>query len=207
MVEKPFMCKIYLTWVKIYLNLCVYSFRINFYLILTGGLMLNKKSTLLRSVIFLVIFIGIILCAEADMSLMFEELQRPVYDLEFSDLNGILMDGLIFALPGMEAGIAYYTLPHAPEIYSIATNLGAVSVTANDADQKILAAMGCGSNSDGLWEFDLDTHEFELIGYYFNPRFIKHLDSGYYMGYGLNELESGMIYSADGEEWGGSIRI
>ena len=163
--------------------------------------MLNKKSTLLRSVIFLVIFIGIILCAEADMSLMFEELQRPVYDLEFSDLNGIVMDGLIFALPGMEAGIAYYTLPHAPEIYSIATNLGAVSVTANDADQKILAAMGCGSNSDGLWEFDLDTHEFELIGYYFNPRFIKHLDSGYYMGYGLNELESGMIYSADGEEW------
>ena len=160
-----------------------------------------KKLFVIKIVLMVLLVSTIILPMKAEITLMYEDLQRPVYDMVFSDIAGISEYGLIFALPGMEAGIAYFSPTSTLEIHSIATNLGAVAVAGGSSDQKILTAFGCGSNSDGLWEFDISTQEFELIGWYFWPRFLKQLDAGYYFGYGLSGPESGLLHSSDGEEW------
>jgi Secretion system C-terminal sorting domain len=151
--------------------------------------------------IILLLFVIMILPMVADITLMYEDLQRPVYDMVYSDFTGLGEYGLTFALPGMEGGIAYFSPTANLEIYSIATNLGALSVAQPDDAEKLLVAFGWGSNSDGLWEYDFTTQSFEIIGWYYNPRFVKQLDTGYYMGYGLIPPECGMLYSADGEEW------
>ncbi len=134
-----------------------------------------------------------------NIELLYTDIQRPVFDIEQSNLAGISEFGYIFALPGMEAGVAYFT--DSLEVYSVAINLGAVSIASDSQNLRIFAAFGCGSNGDGLYEFDVATHEFELIDWYFWPNFVKKLDDGYYFGYGLSTQESGLLYSADGDEW------
>ncbi|MCF7918934.1 MAG: T9SS type A sorting domain-containing protein [Candidatus Cloacimonetes bacterium] len=157
-----------------------------------------------KCVIFLFfVFAAVALWAQEDrdFDLLYPELQRPVYDMIYSDAAGISEYGLVFAIPGMNAGIAYYTYINTLEMYSIATNLGAVSVASDGINPRIFAAFGCGSNSDGLYEFDLSSHEFDLIGWYMNPKFVKKLDSGFYFGYGYATGYGGLLFSEDGDIW------
>ncbi|MCF7913289.1 MAG: T9SS type A sorting domain-containing protein [Candidatus Cloacimonetes bacterium] len=159
-----------------------------------------ERSFLIKLVLLLLLYI-MNLPVVADITLMYEDLQRPVYDMVYSDFAGVSEYGLVFALPGNGGGIAYFSPTASLEIHSIATNLGALSVATTDDAEKLLVAFGWGSNSDGLWEYNFTTQSFDIIGWYFNPRFVKRLGAGYYMGYGLSGPECGMLYSADGEEW------
>lgn len=125
---------------------------------------------------------------------------RPVVDMKFSSIPGISQDGLLFALPGNDGGLAYFTNQDSLNIFSIASNLGAVSIAPAEDNNRIFCAFGCGSNSDGLYEFDVTLQEFELIDGYFFPHFIKKLSSGFYFGYGDN-IEGGLVHSTNGDEW------
>ncbi len=161
---------------------------------------ISNKSSMIKFVL-LVLFLSLVSVQAEALDILYEDLQMPVHDMVFSDINCITQEGLVFALPGMDGGIAYFTPLLNLEIYSAVPNLGAVSVAADESGQRIFAAIGCGSNSDGLYEFDVTTHEFELIGWYFFPRFVKQLDDGYYFGYGMVAPECGLLYSEDGDEW------
>ena len=129
-----------------------------------------------------------------DWEQLFQAIDRPVVDMKFSSI------GLLFALPGNGGGLAYFTEQDSLNIYSIATNLGAVSIVPDDENNRIFCAFGCGSYSDGLYEFDVATQEFELIDWYFFPHFVKKLSSGFYYGYGYN-MDGGLLHSANGDEW------
>jgi hypothetical protein len=127
-------------------------------------------------------------------------IDRPVADMKFSTISGISEYGLLFALPGNGGGLAYFTNQDSLNIFSIATNIGPVSIVPDNPNNRIFCAFGCGSNSDGLYEFDIATQEFELIGWYFYPHFVKKLSSGFYYGYGY-AIEGGLLYSSNGDEW------
>ncbi len=98
---------------------------------------------------------------------MFQEIDRPIVDMKNSSI------GLLFALPGTGGGLAYFTEQDSLNIYSTASNIGAVSIVPDNQNNRIFCAFGCGSNGDGLYEFDVTTQEFELIGWYFFSSFCK----------------------------------
>ncbi len=131
----------------------------------------------------------------------YPSIERPVMDMEFSDITGIYDNGLIFALPGNNGGLCYYTSHDTLNIYSIATNLGVMSVKSDRPNNRIFCAFGCGSYSDGLYKFDVLSHEFTLIAYTMYPNFVKKLSSGFYFGYGSETTSGGLLYSTDGDEW------
>ncbi|MCK4357667.1 MAG: T9SS type A sorting domain-containing protein [Candidatus Cloacimonetes bacterium] len=131
-----------------------------------------------------------------DWMQLYPEIDGPVADMEFSEIPGISEYGLIFAIADSGGGLGYFDSPGNFSIFSIATNLGAVSVSADNANNRIFCAFGCGSYSDGLYEFDVNSHEFELIEWIYNPNFIKKLSSGFYFGWG-----NGLLYSTDGDIW------
>ncbi|MCF7918936.1 MAG: T9SS type A sorting domain-containing protein [Candidatus Cloacimonetes bacterium] len=135
---------------------------------------------------------------ELENERLFRDLDRPVYDMFYSELPGI--DTFVFALPGLDGGIAYYNSEYELEIYSLVVNLGAVSIAADEANQRILGAFGRNTYSDGLYEFDVSSHEFSLIYWYMNPQFIKKLDAGFYFSYGYGENGS-LRFSEDGDNW------
>ena len=122
-----------------------------------------------KSVIILLFLVtAVVLSAqeEQDFEMLYPELQRPVYDMIYSSITGIGEFGLVFAIPGMNGGVAYYSSSGSLEMYSVATNLGAVSVAPDDGNQRIFAAFGCGSNGDGLYSFNAYSHEFTIINWY-----------------------------------------
>jgi hypothetical protein len=147
-----------------------------------------------------VILLSTQLSAEDWMQLYPEEIDRPVYDMEFSELPGISEYGLIFAFPGNGGGLGYFDDNGQFNIYSVATNLGAVSVTPDNTNNRIFCAFGCGTYSDGLYEFDVPTHQFELIEWAFNPNFVEKLPSGYYFGFGWDWF-GGLFHSVNGDNW------
>jgi hypothetical protein len=65
-------------------------------------------------------------------------------------------------------------------------------------EDNILVIAGNGSYSDGIYNFNLLTHEFEVIDYCMNPKFIIKggSDSRYFVGH-----ESGLLESVDGITW------
>jgi len=65
-------------------------------------------------------------------------------------------------------------------------------------EDNILVIMGNGSYSDGIYTFNLDTHEFEILEYIFNPNFLIYNQSTdtYYAGH-----EYGLMKSQDGANW------
>jgi len=135
-----------------------------------------------------------------DWDQLYPSIDGPVADMKFSSIPGISEYGLLFALPGNNGGLAYFTNQDSLNVFSVASNLGAVSIVPDENNNRIFCAFGCGSNSDGLYEFNVASQEFELVGWYFFPRFVKKLSSGFYCGYGYNS-EGGLLYSADGDEW------
>jgi hypothetical protein len=168
---------------------------------------LSKKGWIsLRGKIILLLIGAILLStqlsAEDWMQLYPEEIDRPVYDMEFSGIPGISEYGLILAFPGVGGGLGYFDNNGNFNIYSVATNLGAVSVSADNANNRIFCAFGSGSNSDGLYEFDVDSLQFELITWTeYPPHFVKKLSSGFYFGYGFWYMYGGLLYSPDGNDW------
>jgi len=154
--------------------------------------LLSKKRVVL--IVILCLFVSILFSQIRDWEQLFQAIDRPVVDMKDSSI------GLLFALPGNGGGLAYFTEQDSLNIYSIATNLGAVSIVPDDVNNRIFCAFGCGSYSDGLYEFDVTTQEFELIDWYFYPHFLKKLSSGFYYGYGYN-MDGGLLHSANGEEW------
>ncbi|MDP8201454.1 MAG: T9SS type A sorting domain-containing protein [Candidatus Tenebribacter burtonii] len=154
--------------------------------------LLSKKRIVL--IVILCLFVSILFSQIRDWEQLFQAIDRPVVDMKDSSI------GLLFALPGNGGGLAYFTEQDSLNIYSIATNIGTVSIVPDDVNNRIFCAFGCGSNSDGLYEFDVTTQEFELIDWYFYPHFVKKLSSGFYYGYGYN-MDGGLLHTANGEEW------
>ncbi len=152
--------------------------------------------TILLIILILCLFSSTLFSQIRDWDQLYLMIDRPVADMKFSSIPGISEYGLLFALPGMEGGLAYFTNQDSLNIFSIASNLGAVSIVPDNINNRIFCAFGCGSNSDGLYEFDVATQEFELIGWYFFPHFVKKLSSGYYFG----DID-GLLHSSIGDEW------
>ncbi|RKX68010.1 hypothetical protein DRP43_06145, partial [candidate division TA06 bacterium] len=159
----------------------------------------NKLNGVFVKVILLSIGTTLLLLTQLsaeDWMQLYPEIDGPVADMEFSEIPGISEYGLIFAIQGNGGGLGYFDSPGNFSIFSIATNLGAVSVAPDNANNRIFCAFGCGSYSDGLYEFDVSTHQFELIEWAFNPNFVEKLPSGFYFGW-----DNGLLYSTDGDIW------
>ena len=160
--------------------------------------LLSQKRIVL--IVILCLFVSILFSQTRYWSQLYPVIDRPVADMKFSAIPGISEWGLLFALPGNNGGLAYFTNQDSLNIFNVASNLGAVSIVPDKQNNRIFCAFGCGSNSDGLYEFDVATQEFELIGWYFYPHFVKKLSSGFYYGYG-HTIEGGLLYSSNGDEW------
>ncbi|MDD4667063.1 MAG: T9SS type A sorting domain-containing protein [Candidatus Cloacimonetes bacterium] len=65
-------------------------------------------------------------------------------------------------------------------------------------ESTLLVAMGCGSYSDGVYNFDLNTHQWELNEWFIWPNFVKHCPENgkYYVG-----ERDGLFESTDGTTW------
>jgi hypothetical protein len=65
--------------------------------------------------------------------------------------------------------------------------------------ERILITMGDGSYSDGIWTFDLQTHQFEVVEWVVNPNFLYHddLTGTYWVGSDWG----GLYKSQDGLNW------
>ncbi len=65
--------------------------------------------------------------------------------------------------------------------------------------ERILITMGDGSYSDGIWTFDLQTHQFEVVEWVVNPNFLYHddLTGAYWVGSDWG----GLYKSQDGLNW------
>ena len=165
-------------------------------------MLLNKLLSQKRIVLIVILclFVSMLFSQTRYWSQLYPVIDRPVADMTFSFIPGISEWGLLFALPGNNGGLAYFTNQDSLNIFNVASNLGAVSIVPDKQNNRIFCAFGCGSNSDGLYEFDVATQEFELIGWYFYPHFVKKLSSGFYYGYG-DTIEGGLLYSSNGDEW------
>jgi hypothetical protein len=65
--------------------------------------------------------------------------------------------------------------------------------------EKFIVAMGDGSWSDGIWTFDLNTHQFEVIEWKPDPAFLFYCEQNatYYAGFHFG----GLLSSTDGLTW------
>ncbi len=126
---------------------------------------------------------------------LYPEINGSVTDMEFSEISGISEYGLIFAIQGNGGGLGYFDNSGNFNIYNIATNLGVVSIAPDNANNRIFCVISCCSFSDGLYEFDVSTHQFEIIEWAPIPDFVKKLSSGFYFG------SVGLMYSQNGNNW------
>jgi len=161
---------------------------------------LPKKRIICFIILILCLFHSALFSQIRDWEQLYLMIDRPVADMKFSSIPGISEYGLLFALPGMDGGLAYFTNQDSLNIFNVASNLGAVSIVPDNINNRIFCAFGCGSNSDGLYEFNVTTQEFELIDWRFFPHFVKKIPSGYYFGYGY-AIEGGLLYSSNGDDW------
>ena len=161
---------------------------------------LSKKRINYFIMLILFLFSSTLFSQIRDWIQLYPVIDRPVADMKFSSIPGISEYGLLFALPGNDGGLAYFTNQDSLNVFSVASNLGAVSIVPDEDNNRIFCAFGCGSNSDGLYKFNVTLQEFELIDWFFSPHFVKRLSSGFYCGYGDN-IEGGLVYSSNGDEW------
>ncbi len=163
---------------------------------------LSQKRTICFVVMMLLLFCSTLLSQIRDWDQLYQMIDRPVADMKFSSISGISEYGLLLALPGNDGGLAYFTNQDSLNIFNFASNLGAVSIVPDNPNDRIFCAFGSGSYSDGLYEFDVTTQEFELITYCeYPPHFVKKLSSGFYFGYGFGNMYGGLLHSTNGDEW------
>lgn len=157
------------------------------------------KTTILLISLFFIMFTTLY-CQNRDWE-QITGIDRPVTEIKFSAIQNIYHFGLLFALPGDGGGLAYYVTPQSLATFSPASNLGATSIVSNDLDNVIYCGIGAGSYSDGLYEFDPISQEFNLISWEPYPNFVENLTSGYYFGCGNLEIPGCLLHSIDGEDW------
>ena len=161
---------------------------------------LSKKRIYRFIILILLLSCSTLFSQIRDWDQLYQMIDRPVSDMKFSSISGISEYGLLFALPGGGGGLAYFTNQDSLNIFTIASNLGAVSIVPDNSNDRIFCAFGCFSNSDGIYEFDIAAQEFGLIGFYSYPHFVKKLSSGFYSGFGYS-IEGGLFHSSNGDEW------
>jgi hypothetical protein len=147
-------------------------------------------------ILFFCLFYSVLFSETRDWVQMYPMIDRLVADMKFSTISGITEYGLLFALPGNDGGLAYFTNPDSLNIFNFASNLGAVSIVSDNINNRIFCAFGGFSNSDGLYEFNVSTQDFELITWRPFPYFVNKMTSGYYFGYIY-----GLLHSMNGDEW------
>jgi hypothetical protein len=81
--------------------------------------------------------------------------------------------------------------------YYTHSNLSVIDFTSYDSN-RLMVLLGSGSNSDGVYFFDVNNHNFQLLRWTMNPIFVKYCtsDSRYYVG-GLE----GLSKTTDGTDW------
>jgi hypothetical protein len=81
--------------------------------------------------------------------------------------------------------------------YYTHSNLSVVDFTSYDVN-RLMTLLGSGSNSDGVYFFNLHDHSFQLLRWTMNPVFVKYCseDSMYYVG-GME----GLYKTTDGTDW------
>jgi len=77
------------------------------------------------------------------------------------------------------------------------SGLSAINAVKLD-DNNLLTLFGYGSNSDGVYKFDLTTHEYELIDWFFQPQFLYYNSFNYRYFLGTRD---GLFRSYDGLKW------
>jgi hypothetical protein len=142
----------------------------------------------------------------ADLSALNEEwdqlLDLPVIDVVFTNNPGIHADGLAMLIPGDNGGLAYYTTTDSLTVFQfIHPQLHLVSIAADDQNNRIFCLTGGYSNSDGLYYFDVNTEEYGLVSFVNGGNFIKKLSSGFYLGWGTEFGQGGLLHSLDGYQW------
>ncbi|NQT64746.1 MAG: hypothetical protein HQ554_01015, partial [FCB group bacterium] len=101
---------------------------------------LSKKRMICFIILIFCLFHATLLSQIRDWEQLFQEIDRPVADMKYSSISGISEYGLLFALPGDDGGLAYFTNQDSLNIFNFATNLGAVSIVPDNQNNRIFCA-------------------------------------------------------------------
>jgi hypothetical protein len=154
-----------------------------------------KKTVLLTTVLFLVASSFQILQA-LDFQRIFPEITGEVKEIKCGAVDYLGEYGYFFVLP--DSGLAYYNYSSILGYHNspLLPVVSSECIGNNNVTDKIYCALGAGSYSDGIYEYNTETEEFSLKTWLFSPKFVKYLNSGFYAG----ALE-GLLYSPDGDAW------
>ena len=99
----------------------------------------------------------------------------------------------------------FYLYHYGNNTYEYFSNAGlSVTGAAYFDNEKILLTMGNGSYSDGIYTFDISTHEFEVIEYILWPSFL-HYNEVSLDGYRVGSQWGGLWFSDDGITWNATV--
>ena len=139
----------------------------------------------MRSVAIIIILL-IVTCLASYQWNEYCPLDLPIYNanFEFENIDILCTNGLLIRTNNEW------------ELYSN-SDLLAINAVKLD-DENLLTIFGYGSNSDGVYKFDLNTHEFELVDWFYQPYFLYYnsTDDRYYAG-----DDNGLSRSYDGLKW------
>ncbi|MEA2097022.1 MAG: hypothetical protein U9P73_10070, partial [Candidatus Cloacimonadota bacterium] len=113
-------------------------------------------------------------------------LDLPIYNanFEFENIDILCTNGLLIRTDNEW------------ELYE---NLGLLALNSVKLDDdNLLVLFGWASNSDGIYKFNLNTHDFELVDWFYQPYFLYYnsTDDRYYAG-----DDNGLSRSYDGLKW------
>jgi hypothetical protein len=135
------------------------------------------------SIIFIILFIATLVAYEWNE---YCPLDQPIYNanFEFEDIDILCTEGLLI---------------RTDEEWELYENAGLTAYNAIKLnDENLLMLFGGGSNSDGVYIFNLNTHDFEHIEWFDNPFFLYYnqIAQRYYVG-----CDEGLYCSHNGLKW------
>ncbi len=135
------------------------------------------------SIIFLLL---IVTCLTSYQWNEYCPLDYPIYNanFEFDNIDILCTNGLLIRTENE---------------WNLYNSLGLIALNAIKFDnENLLILFGVYSNSDGVYKFNLNTHEFELIDWFFAPQFLYYnsTDYRYYLG-----SYEGLFRSYNGLTW------
>ncbi|MBT4333781.1 MAG: hypothetical protein HOD64_10940, partial [Candidatus Cloacimonetes bacterium] len=135
------------------------------------------------SIIFLLL---IVTCLTSYQWNEYCPLDLPIYNanFEFENIEILCTDGLLIRT---ESEWNFYD----------SNGLSALNAIRLD-DENLLILFGLYSNSDGVYKFNMNTYEFELIDWFFAPQFLYHNSTNYL--YYLGSYD-GLFRSYNGLNW------
>jgi len=126
----------------------------------------------------------------------FYPLDQPIYNanFEFENIDILCTEGLLIRTENE---------------WDLYENSGLTALNAIKLDdENLLTLFGFGSYSDGVYKFNLNTYNFELIDWFFAPQFLYYntIDNLYYLGseYGLSRSYDGLTWIEDNSFQNGS---